>query len=198
MKKILFALLCALPFTAAADIADEIKARLSPFEILRGEFQQSKSIRIIRKPLKSRGDFVLVKGQGVLWHTIRPMESTLKVTPAEISQIKDGKVAFRMKADEQPALKLIGKVLFAVFSADVQELKQHFEIKGSMKEGHWQAVLVPKEAWVAKVAKEISLQGGKTLESIQISEANGDRSSIQFSEVQLKSKLKPAEKALFE
>ena len=197
MKRLaaLFLLLCA---SARADIALEIKAQLAPFEVLRGDFLQTKHIKIIKRPLKSSGNFVLLRGKGVLWNTMKPMASTMKVTRDEITQIKEGKVGFTLKAGEQPALKLVGDVLFAVFSADVEELKRHFEISGSVQGGNWQARLLPKEAWVAKAAKEIRLKGGKALESLEIDEANGDHTAIQFVHVNLKSSLKASEKTLFE
>lgn len=198
MKALALFALSLLPFPLNADIADEIKASLSPFEVLHGNFRQSKSIRILKNPLKSSGSFVLVKGKGVLWKSLKPMPSLLKVTPDAISQFKNGKVAFQMKSDEQPALKLIGKVLFAVFSADVSELKKHFEISGSLKNGHWEATLLPKEAWVGKVAKEIKLEGGKTLDTLRLAEANGDATVISFVDVRLKAPLSADEKALIE
>ena len=198
MRHRLILALCLAPLLARAEIAEDIKARLQPFEILRGEFSQAKSIRILKKPLKSSGSFVLVRGKGVLWSTAKPMASLLKVTQGEITQIKGGKPAFSLKAGEQPALKLVGRVLFAVFSADLAALKQDFEITGSVEGGHWKARLKPKEAWVAKAAKQISLEGGKALQGLEIDEANGDHTAIRFSKVDLKAVLSPAEKALFE
>jgi hypothetical protein len=200
MKFFLALLLTSLPVLGAADIADSIEKQLSPFEILRGNFEQTKTIKFITRPLKSSGIFVLLKGKGVLWETLKPqgIAGTLRVTQDGIEQIRDGKVRFQMKTEQEPSLKLINQVLFAVFSADLSGLKEHFEMKGSIDAGHWEVVLSPKEAWMAKVAKEINLQGGKNLESLQISEGNGDQTSIRFSGIDLNSTLRSAEKALFE
>jgi hypothetical protein len=198
MRRLLALALLLAPIALRAEIAEDIQARLQPFQILRGEFSQAKSIRILKKPLKSSGSFVLVRGKGVLWSTAKPMASLLKVTQNEITQIKEGKAAFSLKAGEQPALKLVGRVLFAVFSADLAALKQDFEIKGSVEGGHWKAQLSPKQAWIAKAAKRITLEGGKALQGIEIDEMNGDHTAIHFSKVDLKASLTPAEKALFE
>lgn len=196
MRAICLALLLAGPL--AADIADDIKASLAPFSVLKGEFQQSKSIKIIKKPLKSSGRFTLLKDKGVLWNALKPMPGLLKVTQNEITQIKDGKPAFSLKSEEQPALRLVGKVLFAVFSADLAGLKKHFEISGKLDGGRWKATLKPKEAWMARVAREITIEGAKTVDAIGIAESNGDQTMIQFKKVNLKAALTPAEKALFD
>ena len=199
MKRTALAALLLLPASRGlADIADLIKARLSPFHNLHGHFEQSKDIRILHKPLKSRGDFILVKGQGVLWRTSYPIAATLRVSPTEIVQLKDGKVTFRLKNEDQPALKLVGQVLFAVFAADLEGLHQHFGISGSSTAESWKATLLPKEPWVAKVATKITLQGDKTLQSLEIDEANGDRTVIRFSAIHLDQGLSAPEKMLFE
>jgi hypothetical protein len=198
MKACLLLLFAAASLPCRADVANDIQKQLSPFEVLRGRFDQQKSIRIIRRPLKSAGTFVLLKGKGLLWNTETPIGGTLKITRDEIVQIKNGKAAYELKASSQPALKLVGDLLFAVFSADLNELRRHFEISGSMENGHWKAALRPKEAWMARVAKSITLEGGTALEALGIDEANGDRTQIRFSGVDLNSRLSPSEKALFD
>ncbi|MBI5245215.1 MAG: outer membrane lipoprotein carrier protein LolA [Elusimicrobia bacterium] len=199
MKALLAILLVILPATAHPGIVEDIQKQLTPFTVLRGRFQQVKTIKIIKRPLRSSGDFVLAKDKGALWRTLKPALSAIKITAVEVAQIKDGKVGFRMRAEDQPALRLISKVLFAVFSADVGELKRHFDITGPpLVEGRWKAELKPKEALVAKVVAQIRLQGGKTLEKIEISEANGDRTVIDFSDVKLGAELSGAESASFE
>jgi hypothetical protein len=119
------------------------------------------------------------------------------VTSGEVAQIKDGKVGFRMGVEDQPALRMVTKVLFAIFAADVDELKRHFDITGEAQAGRWQAELKPKEPLVAKVIPLIRMQGSKVLDAIQISEANGDLTAIDFTGVELDAKLRSDESALF-
>jgi len=198
MKTCIALLVLLIPVCGRADVADDIKRQLTPFVVLRGEFQQVKTIKIIKKPLRSSGNFVLAKGKGVLWRTARPMASTMKVTAGEVAQIKDGRAVFRLRAEEQPALRLITRVLFAVFAADVAELRRNFKISGSVGDGHWQADLRPLDVMVSKVVLEVHLKGGATLESIEFREVNGDRTVIRFSEVMLESALSPAEETLLD
>ena len=49
MKTWLAWLLIGLPLGARADIADDIKRQLTPFVVMRGDFQQVKNIKIIKK-----------------------------------------------------------------------------------------------------------------------------------------------------
>lgn len=197
--KTLLTLLLLLPAAARADVADDIRRELTPFTVLRGRFRQVKTIKIIKRPLRSSGDFVLAKDKGVLWRTLKPTVGAMKITASEVAQIKDGKVGFRMSVSEQPALRMISKVLFAVFAADVAELRRHFDITGPpVAGGRWQAELKPRDAMMAKVIPHIRLKGAKTLEEIELSEANDDRTVIEFREVKLDEQLSGAESASFE
>lgn len=198
-------LLCLLARPAlAAGIDDDllaIKKQLVPFATLKGGFEQNKKIRVIKKPLKSAGDFTLLKGKGVLWRTTSPMASTVRVSRDDIAQIKDGKALVMVSMKDQPALGLIGKVLFALFSADIDELKRHFEFTAATAPngaGHWNASLRPRDAMVRKVVSRIELEGGRVVDALTLYEVNGDYSVIHFKDVAENGPLNKEEAALFE
>lgn len=202
-RLLLLLVLLARAASAASVDADlsAIKARLAPFDTLKGSFEQTKKIRVIKKPLKSEGDFLLLKNKGVLWRSARPMPSALRIRRDDISQIKDGKAAVLVSTRDQPSLGLIGKVLFAIFSADVDELKRHFEFTRAAAPdaaGHWEAVLRPRDGMVRKVVDRIELGGGRVVETLTLFEVNGDYSVIRFKDVSENRPLSKEEAALFE
>ena len=165
---------------------EAIKKELASSVTLKGAFEQTKKIRVIKKPLASSGDFLLLKDKGVLWRTVKPMESTLRITRDDISEIKNGKAAVLVSMKDQPALGLISRVLFAVFSTDVDELKRHFEFTRAQRPdeaGHWAAALRPRDAMVRKAVERIEIAGGRVVESITLGEVNGDVSVIRFKDV---------------
>lgn len=189
------------PVLAGNDNLDSIKERMLPFTTLKGSFEQSKQIRLIKKPLRSQGEFTLLKDKGVLWRTIEPTTSLLRITHDEIVQIKDGKTTVLVSLKQNPALGLIGKILFAVFSADIEELKRNFEFTRddlNRQTGHWEASLLPKDPMVRKVIDHIDLSGGRTLETLRLYEVNGDKTSIIFTRVSQNRHLSKKEGALFE
>ncbi len=203
MKIAILVGLLAQSALAAAPDADlqAIKKTLAPFATLTGTFEQTKKIRVIKKPLKSEGDFTLLKNKGVLWSTRKPMVSILRVRRDDIAQIKDGKATVVVSLKDQPALGLIGKVLFAVFSADVDELKRHFEftrVTPPDAAGHWEASLRPRDAMVRKVVDRIELGGGRVVETLTLNEVNGDSSVIRFKNVVEDRPLSKEEAKLFE
>lgn len=169
----------------APDVLPAIKARLHTFEALQGKFEQEKQLAKIKKPLKSRGRFVLKRGQGVLWRTDVPIQSVLVMTRDAVRVIKSDRTVMSISLTEQPGLRLMGKIVFAVFAADVEEIRQSFEIvSGQAKAGEpWQVTLKPRDAGVAKVIKSISLSGGEYVQTLEIVEQNSDLTRIRFTDV---------------
>jgi len=188
--------------TARADNAAvaSIQSQLAPFGALQGHFHQSKTIRVLSRPLVSSGDFVLVKDKGLVWRTTSPLTTGVRITPQGIAQLKDGKATVLVSAKDQPGMSAVGKVLFAVFSLDLQRLQQHFAIRSaSAPVGKpWTATLTPTDPGVAKFVKSISLQGEKTVTSLELTEANGDVTAIHFSDVVLSRAPTAEEQALLE
>jgi hypothetical protein len=177
-----------------------IQQRLAPFQALTGRFEQSKRIRVLSKPLVSSGDFVLLKDRGLIWRTTSPIQSGVRITPQGIAQLEGGKAKVLVSAKEQPGMSAVGKVLFAVFSLDLARLQQHFQVRSaSAPEGKpWTAVLTPIDAGVARFVREISLSGGRTVDAIELTEANGDVTSIRFKDLHASPSVTPAQKALLE
>lgn len=195
-------LVLGLPGLARAEppAVSAIQKRLAPFQALTGRFEQSKRIRVLTKPLVSSGDFVLLKDRGLVWRTTSPIQSRVRITPRGIAQLEDGKATVLVSAKEQPGMSAVGKVLFAVFSLDLSRLQKHFQIRSAAApEGKpWTAVLTPTDAGVAKFVREISLEGDRTVDRIELTEANGDVTSIRFSDLVLSAAVSPEQKALLE
>jgi hypothetical protein len=79
----------------------------------------------------------------------------------------------------------MGKIVFAVFAADVEEIRQSFDIvSGQAKAGEpWSVSLKPRDATVAKVISRISLTGGDHVETLEIVEQNSDITRIRFADL---------------
>jgi hypothetical protein len=171
--------LCSLPSLAAAPI-DKIQSLLSKQKILCGNFEQSKQLTGFKKPLLSSGRFCVAADKGVLWRTLQPFPNTLRLTRDEIVQTQGGRVAMRVDAKQEPTVRAINGVLFALLSGDLSQLDALFDSEGSVRDRHWNVALKPREPGLAKILSGIQLEGGSHVKSIVLAEANGDRTSIVF------------------
>jgi len=167
---------------SSGNLASEIRARLAQPEVLRGEFEQSKSVPGFAKPLVSRGDFLVSRERGVLWRTREPFASELRLTRKEIQARQGGAVSFKLEADKEPAVKMINGLMFALLAGDVAQLGELFSLNGQVQAKSWQLKLAPKQAALASLLSRIELQGDSHVRRIHIDEANGDQTQIRFSQ----------------
>jgi len=178
-RALLLALLPAAAFAETA-LAQAVRERLQQPEWLRGEFTQTKKVPGFAKPLVSRGDFVLARGRGVLWRTVKPFASELRLTHNEIRATQGGQTSMRLDAAREPAVRLITTLMFSLLNGDVSGLADVLELSGSVKGAGWQLSLTPKPGALQQVLKKVELEGDGFVRRIQLFEANGDESLIQL------------------
>ena len=175
-------LLFAMPAQASDDVVAAVKAQLEQPNVLRGNFEQSKQIEGFSKPLLSSGDFIVSRERGVLWRTVEPFPSVLKLTRDEIVASQGDAVTFRLSADSEPSVRIINGLMFSLLNGDVAALDKQFTIGGSKTAGQWSLDLKPKQAAFAKLIRAIALKGDAHVREIAIDEANGDKTQIRFSD----------------
>lgn len=175
--------LCAGVSSAAAPI-EKIQNMLAKPKMLCGRFDQSKQLNGMKKPLLSNGRFCVVNGKGVLWRTLQPFPSTLRLTRDEIVQFQGERVATRLDAKQEPTVRIINSVLFSLLSGDLSQLQSLFDVDGSADAKSWRVALKAREPALAKAIGDIALEGGSYVNNITMSEASGDKTNIVFSAIQ--------------
>ncbi len=135
---------------AAAAPTEKIQALLAKPKVLCGRFDQTKLLVGLKKPVTSNGRFCVVVDKGVLWRTLQPFPNTLRVTRDEIVQMHGERVALRLDARREPALRMVNNILFALFAGDLGRLESFFEIAGTVGEKTWSVTLKAREPALAK------------------------------------------------
>ncbi len=159
-----------------------IAGRIGQAPLLRGEFEQDKQVAGFRNALRSRGDFVLARGHGVIWNTRAPFPLQVVVTSERIlSRQPDGRVKIELDGSRQPALAAVNAMLLALVSGDVQALSVHFDANAVLEPGvAWRMRLVPRSASLSKVFVEIKMSGDQHVREVEIAETGGDRTRLRF------------------
>jgi hypothetical protein len=167
---------------ATAPIA-KIQEMLAKPSTMCGRFDQTKQLAGMKKPLASSGRFCVVAGKGVLWRTLKPFPNTLRLTRDEIAHFQGERVAMRMDARQEPTVRMINSVLFALLSGDLSQLDTLFAVDGSVDANSWKVSLKARQPALAKAIGAISLDGASYVKNINMDEASGDRTAIAFSEI---------------
>jgi outer membrane lipoprotein-sorting protein len=158
-------------------------ARLAQARTLAGGFRQSRYLRELPKPLIASGEFVFARDLGVYWHTAVPFDSVIVLNDAGMTQIDEGAPALRMSADEQPAVRLVGNLFAALFTLDVTRLNQDFELYDATEGKRWTLGLKPRAPALASVIRQVVVAGSDDVETVELTDAQGDRTLIELSAI---------------
>ena len=175
-------LLAATPLWADAPVA-KIQSMLARPKVLCGHFNQIKQLTGLKKPMASNGRFCVVAERGVLWRTLQPFPNTVRLTRDEIVQLQGDRVAMRLDAKQEPAVRMINSVLFALLAGDLGQIEKWFLVDGGIHDNGWSVTLKAREPALAKAISSVALDGDAYVKNITISETSGDRTSIVFSKI---------------
>jgi len=180
--------------SAGQDLLAQVREQIKDAPVVRGQFTQEKTVKGFKQPLRSSGDFVVAKDQGIVWQVRKPFASSLVVKPESLqSRRADGSLSMQMRAQDEPVLRTVNAMLFAVMSADLVQLRQLFEISGKAQTSGWQLRLVPRDPMLSQWLASIELQGGQFVGEVHLQEARGDSSLIRIQGAEAASQLSDAE-----
>jgi hypothetical protein len=156
----------------------DVQATLSKAPLVSGSFTQDKSVKGFKKPLKSSGDFEVMRGQRIVWHTKAPFDSTLIVTPESLTQTSAAGPSVRVSASEQPGVTMLTRVLLGVVSGDLGPLESNWTATGVVEQGRFSIQLIPKNDALKKVISELSLTGDTFVRTVRIKDGGGAETQI--------------------
>lgn len=181
--------------THAAPALADLGARLDQAQVIHARFSQVKALQALKRPLKSSGRLVFARDKGVLWLIERPYQASYALTRETVTEIAaDGSRKVR-QARDVPALAQVGRVFQAIFQGDLNALEEHFTVTVSGEAERWRVELAPKPA-LRRFLKGINARGGRFIELIEIDEAEGDHTRIEFRDSRLDAPLTAEEVGL--
>ncbi len=154
-----------------------VTQRLQRISVMRGRFSQRKQIKILKRPLLSRGFMLFSSKQGLYWQIESPLSSIAIFTKQGIFEKRNGVISRRKQAKAGN----FGNLFTAIFSGDTGTLSRHFGIYFSAKTDYWNIGLIPKTGMLQKALRKIILKGSQQVEEVFIEEQRGDTTLLQFS-----------------
>lgn len=164
-----------------SDALSAVARRLDQAPVLRGRFEQAKTLRGFRKPLRSLGSFVVARGQGVIWQTSEPFASLLVFTRDKLENRSVSGAVERLDARREPGLRVINDMLLAMLSGDAASLAAAFDVQSASVSGSaWRLELTPRDPALRRFVTEVQLAGYSHVAEAVLHEASGDRTEIRF------------------
>lgn len=189
----LFFFTAALPITtlSAAEVSelDQISEKISQYPAIRAEFTQTKQMQALKRPLITTGQFTYSQSDGVLWQIVQPYRISYVLGEDKIVEIDANGLRKERGLREVAGLAQLGRVFRAMLGADASALHSYFDItvpvnSGQADAGKWQLVLKPRQQQISKSLSLITLSGSQFVETIVITEASGDSTTLRFKNIQ--------------
>lgn len=193
------AVLCVALANAQSATFETVCARLAAHPNTVGDFTQARTLGTANRVLNSSGTFIFSL-DGIMWKTERPFPSSLVVGMTSVIQTTpDGRQTV-IDASSNQIFTSISTTLQAVFSGDAARLYENFSVDFSASGENWNATLTPKDRTVQAVMRSLALGGTNTarqaeLNSIVMTDANGDTITYVFSNQRYPQELSADEKA---
>lgn len=159
---------------------DEIANQLQQQSKQSGAFVQQRYLRGLEKPIESRGQYRIEevnnnKEKQLIWQVEQPFNVHLKITTEGIFQEKNQQW---QKTSSSNARQM--QLFLDLLSGDWKVLEKAFQLTASGEAKQWTLRLTPKTQTLKKIFHAITLKGNPSLTHIELEEAQGDKSTIEF------------------
>jgi len=160
-----------------------VQKMLASSSNLKGNFQQTRYIKLLSSPLTSSGTFSISQTAGLTWNQTQPFSSKLTVTDNKIEQQMQDAPPTIMTKEKQPIVFSFTKIFLSIFEGNTKALETYFNVYFNGNLENWQIALKPKNSPLDKAFTSIELQGKKYVSSVTINEVKGNKLVIKFTNV---------------
>ena len=168
-----------LGFTPLAHAFDlqQLSEQLARPQVIHGDFIQEKHLRALPKPLTSTGTFVLAKDHGLLWQLKSPLQQDYRITAQGIAR-RNG-TSWQMLPGKSAGAEQ-NRLFLAVLQGDSSGLQRDFDLQLQGEPAHWTLTLTPRSLLLKQVFKQINIDGGEVVQSIELQETQGDSTLLKM------------------
>lgn len=167
--------------TAEEPLLAQIAAGLGRPTVLRAQFNQTKTVAALTRPLETSGQLVYARQRGILWKIEHPYRATYVLDEAGVAEL-DASGAVTASRGQAPSWQHVSRIFRALFAADLQTLDQYFIATAHGDAKHWQIALMPRPA-LKPVFQEVQVRGGRFVDQVSFHETNGDTMVIRFHDI---------------
>ncbi|BAJ04071.1 outer membrane lipoprotein carrier protein LolA [Shewanella violacea] len=168
---------------------EKLSKRLELSQHAKGKFTQFRSLKVLKKPLISKGIFIFDAQLGLVWSQETPFKSTLILKDDVLIQIDSSGRQQVSQTSGNPGAGALAQTLPILFKAllggELQTLDEHFSfyLLAADPQAPWTLGLIPKDPLMLKAIPKMILEGSYQVSALTLVSANGDTSRIEFEEI---------------
>jgi Outer membrane lipoprotein carrier protein LolA-like len=188
MRLVFAAILLLLPGLCHADSAcaeqapawgmPQLMQSMAGVKSSRKKFTERKFMSVLTTPLESSGTLSYRAPAWLEKHTLHPRDEKMVLDHGIIYIAnRAGQVQRSMMVDQYPAIGAFVESIRATLAGDQKALDKYYRAMLAGNASRWHLQLTPKDPATLEVVREIRMKGrGNLIDTIEILEANGDRS----------------------
>ena len=182
----------------SAGLVSQIAAQLGRASGIRARFTQTQTRAALKQPLVSSGSLLLARGRGVIWHIETPYQATYLITDAGVSEVNAaGQRAGGASPHGTRGVAEVSRMMRAMLGGDLSALYSQFDVQATGTPAQWRMQLTPNQPQLAQAIKSLQMSGDSYLRTLRITLANGDVTTLDFSDSTTVTGLTSAEQQLF-
>jgi len=179
---LLFKSLGAVALLAVSSLANafdlqQLSAQLAKPDVIHGQFIQEKHLRALPQPLISKGSFVLAKNHGLLWLLKTPLQQDYRISAKGIARRDNN--GWQLLPNKSAGAEQ-NRLFLAVLQGDSSGLQRDFELALSGDAQQWKLTLTPRSLLLKQVFKQINIDGGALVQTIELLETQGDSTVLRM------------------
>ena len=168
----------------------QLSEQLAKPDVIHGQFIQEKHLRALPQPLISKGSFVLAQNHGLLWLLKTPLQQDYRITANGIAR-RDSN-GWQLLPNKSAGAEQ-NRLFLAVLQGDSSGLQRDFELALSGTAQQWQLTLTPRSMLLKQVFKQINIDGGALVQTIELLETQGDSTLLRMQDSTAEQPLSEAE-----
>jgi hypothetical protein len=157
-------------------------------QILRGRFEQFRTLKGFGAPLKSGGSFTLAVDRGLIWRTESPFAMMTIMTRNGLIQRSEGGADTHLPADRIPFMTQLYNMLGGALGGDWEAMTTTFAMARKDTKSGWQVTFTPLQQDNPNVPlQSIVVAGRQNVDEVVMAKPNGDQDRIVFSQPKITS-----------
>lgn len=166
-------------------IINEINTSAQSIRTLQCKFEQTKELSIMDDKMVSKGTMAFARPGKLSWHYTSPYDYNFIIADDKV-HISKGKSRNSIDLKSSQTFQSIAKMIAGSITGKCLTQAQDFDVKILANEHVYVAHLTPKDKHLKKMFTTIRLtfnRASRTMDSVEMTEANGDATSIVFKDV---------------
>ncbi len=158
----------------------ELMARLAQPASRGGSFVEDKTIGALTTPLQSTGRLSYAKPSRLEKLTSFPQQESLLVDGNRLIINGGAEPPRVVELDGQPELRALVDTIRGALSGDLTLLQRLYDVAGTGTLADWHLVLHPRDPAIAKLVREVDIDGGADVRMIRTISPNGDTDTLRI------------------